>query len=296
MFAGIGPALVDYIHVIDEYPKRGGHAVVKNTFRYPGGAGANVIYGLSKYGVKCSFYSAVGNDEDAEFFKRSMENVSLKLFVTHERTGKVDIYVDREGERTFFVHPNASGVLNIEMDDEDFKMNDYFYLDPFPSKDSLDFHKRVAKRAKRFGKKVILSMSYPYVILGFERLRGLLKYCDIVFSSKAEFELLNADVKDVLEYVELFVLTLGKEGAKAFTRDGEFYHPAFKVKAVDTTGAGDAFAVGFLYCYIKGYDIETCLKIGNFVASYNVQRYGARNFPPLQKVAKKASLFKAGMN
>ncbi len=284
MFAGVGPALVDYIHVIDEYPKRGGHTIVKESFRYPGGAGANVTYGLSLYGFKCSFYSAVGRDEDAEFFRNSMEGVLLKLSVTHEKTGRVDIYVDRDGERTFFVHPNASGVLNIDMDVEDFKMNEHFYLDPFPSTKSVEFHLNVAKRAKEFGKTVILSMSYPYVSLGFEKLKELLNYCDIVFSSKAEFDLLGVDVEDVLEHVDIFVLTLGKEGAKAFADDNEYYHPAFKVKAVDTTGAGDAFAVGFLYCYLKGYDIETCLRVGNFVAGYNVQRYGARNFPPLHEV------------
>lgn len=284
MFAGVGPALIDYIHLIDEYPKRGGQAVVKKSFRYPGGAGANVVYGLSYYGVKCSFYSAVGNDEDAEFFKRSMEKVLLKLYITHERTGRVDIYVDGEGERTFFVHPNASGILRIKMSDSDFKVNDYFYLDPFPSKDSLKFHKFVAKNAKNFGKKVILSMSYPYVSLGFERLKSLLKYCDIVFSSKEEFDLLNIEVEDILNYVDIFVLTLGKDGAKAFTDEKDYYHPAFKVKAVDTTGAGDSFAVGFLYCYLKGYDLEKCLKIGNFVASYNIQNYGARNFPPLHDI------------
>ena len=284
MFAGVGPALIDYIHSIDVYPERGGHAVVKSTIRSASGAGANVIYGLSKYGIKCSFYSTIGMDEDAELFKRSMNGVRLKLSVTHEKTGKVDIYVDRDGERTFFVHPNASGILRLEIDDEDFKMNDYFYLDPFPSQSSLDVHTDVAKKAKNFGKTVILSMSYPYVIVGLDKLKRLLRYTDIVITSKAEFDILNADEEDILQFVDMFILTMGKNGAKALTKDGVHYHPAYKVKVVDTTGAGDAFAVGFFYCYLKGYDLKTCLKIGNFVASYNIQHYGARNFPPLHEV------------
>ncbi|ADB58364.1 carbohydrate kinase family protein [Archaeoglobus profundus] len=284
MFAGVGPALIDYIHTIDQYPPRGGHAVVKSTVKSAGGAGANVIYGLSRYGVKCSFYSTIGKDEDAELFKDSMKGVYLKLSVTHEKTGKVNVYVDRDGERTFFVHPNASGVLKLEMDDEDFKMNDYFYLDPFPSEKSLDVHTDIAKRAKEFGKTVILSMSYPYVIMGFEKLKGILKYIDIAITSKAEFDLLGVDEEDILKFVDIFVITMGKEGAKAIAQDGVYYYPAYDVKVVDTTGAGDAFAVGFFYCYIKGYDLNTCLKIGNLVASYNIQRYGARNFPPLHEV------------
>ncbi len=284
MFAGVGPALVDYVHVIDEYPERGGHAVVKDSKKFAGGAGANVVYGLSLYGIKCSFYSAVGRDEDAEFFKRSMGSVMLKLSVTHDKTGKVDVYVDKEGERTFFVHPNASGVLNIEIDDEDFEVNDYFYLDPFPSMESLNFHVRVAKKAKKFGKAVILSMSYPYVKLGFENLKEVLKFTDIAITSEREFKLLEVEEDEVLKFVDLLIVTLGERGAKALTKYGEFYHPAYKVNAVDTTGAGDAFAVGFFYCYLKGHDLRTCLKIGNFVAGYNVRHYGARNFPPLNHV------------
>ena len=284
MFAGIGPALVDYIHCIDEYPKRGGHTVVKSTMRSAGGAGANVIYGLSRYGIRCSFYSTIGRDEDAEFFKKSMDGVYLKLAVTHEKTGKVDIYVDREGERTFFVHPNASGVLKLDMDDEDYRMNNYFYLDPFPSKDSLNVHIKIAKKAKEFGKKVILSMSYPYVIMGFDRLKYLLRYTDIVITSKAEFIHLNVSEEDILKFADLFILTMGKDGAKALTKDEVHYHPAYRVNVVDTTGAGDAFAVGFFYCYLKGYDLKTCLKIGNFVASYNIQHFGARNFPTLHQI------------
>jgi len=284
MIAGVGPALIDYIHLIDEYPERGGNTIVIWTKKFAGGAGANVIYGLSRYGIECSFYSTIGRDEDAEFFRRSMEGVYLKLKVTHERTGRVDIYVDRQGERTFFVHPNASGILKLDMDCGDFEMNDYFYLDPFPSRESLKLHIEVARKAKEFGKEVILSMSYPYVKMGFESLKELLRYTDIVITSKAEFDLLDVEIEDVLKFVDLFVLTMGKDGAMALTGNSEFYHPAYKVKVVDTTGAGDSFAVGFLYCYLKGYDVETCLKIGNFVAGYNVQKYGARNIPSLNEV------------
>ena len=282
MFAGIGPALVDYIHYIDEYPKRGGHAVVKKSVRMAGGAGANVVCGLAKYGVKCRFYSTVGKDEDARFFAESMKGVELKFNVTHEKTGKVDIFVDKDGERTFFVHPNASGIVELKINDEDYKEVDYFYLDPFPSKDSFSVQLSIAKNAKSFGKCVILSLSYPYVVMGFERVKEILKFTDIAITSQPEFELLSVAEDYVLRYVEILVITLGKKGSKVITAEEEHYQPAFKVeRVVDTTGAGDAFSVGFLYGYIKGYSLKTCLKLGNYVASYNIQHFGARNYPDL---------------
>lgn len=285
MIAGVGPALVDYIYAIDEYPQRGGHAIVKNFIRMPGGACANVIAGLASFGVRCRFYSTIGRDENAEFFIESMKGVELKLNVTHDLTGRVDVYVDRHGERTFFVHPNASGIVELDIGERDYDEVDYFYLDPFPSEMSFDVHLKIAMKAKEHGKFVILNPGYPYTKLGFEKLKELLKFTDLVIISEPEFRSLGVGERDLLELVEILVITLGSRGSKALTKNGEFYQPAFKVEEViDTTGAGDAFSAGFLYGFLKGLPLDTCLKLGNFVASYNIQHYGARNFPKREEV------------
>ncbi len=287
MIAGVGPALVDHIYAIDEYPQRGGHAIVKNFVRMPGGACANVIAGLANFGVRCRFYSTIGRDENAKFFIESMKNVELKLKVTHDLTGRVDVYVDRHGERTFFVHPNASGVVELDVSDKDYEEVDYFYLDPFPSKQSFDVHLEIAKNAKKHGKFVILNPGYPYTKLGFEKLKELLKFTNLVIISEPEFKSLKVSEKDVLKFVEILVITLGSRGSKAVTKNETFYQPAFSVdRVVDTTGAGDAFSAGFLYGFLKGLPLETCLKLGNFVASYNIRYYGARNFPAKDEVDK----------
>ena len=280
--AGVGPALVDYINLVDEYPLAGGHAVVKKTMKMAGGAAANVIFGLSRFEVRCRFYSTVGRDKDAEFFKNSMNNVDLFLKTTHKETGKVTIYVDRNGERTFFVHPNAAGNLRLTIKNRDVKKIDFFYLDPFPSNRSFDIHLKLARRAKRFKKFVILNPGFPYVSLGFKKLSRLLRYVDMVIMSSDEFSKLSVDEKKFLEYVEYLVVTLGKRGSMCITNSEKLKvikKPAFKTTIVDTTGAGDAFAAGFIYGFINGFKIETCLLLGNFVASYNIKHYGARNFP-----------------
>jgi len=285
MIAGVGPALVDHIYAIDEYPQKGGHAIVKNFVRMPGGACANVIAGLASFGVKCRFYSTIGRDENAKFFTESMKNVDLRLKVTHDLTGRVDVYVDKHGERTFFVHPNASGIVDLDMDERDYEEVDYFYLDPFPSEQSFEVHLEIAKNAKKHGKFVILNPGYPYTKLGFYKLKELLKFTDLVIISEPEFKSLKVSEKDLLELVEIIVITLGSRGSRAVTKGGEFYQPAFKVeKVVDTTGAGDAFSAGFLYGFLKGLPLDTCLRLGNFVASYNIQYYGARNFPSKDEV------------
>ena len=283
MIAGIGPALVDYIYTIDEFPQRGGHAIVKGFVRMPGGACANVIAGLSSFGVKCRFYSTIGRDEDAEFFVKSMEGVDLRLKVTHDLTGRVEVYVDRDGERTFFVHPNASGIVDLDL--EGLEEVDQIYLDPFPAEDSFEVQLKVARKAKELRKYVILNPGYPYTKLGFERLKELLEHTDMLILSEPELRCLGVSEEDLLRYVDVVVVTLGSKGSKAVTKDGTYYQPAFRVeKVVDTTGAGDAFSAGFLYGFLKSLPMDLCLKLGNFVASYNIQRYGARNFPPKESL------------
>jgi ribokinase len=284
MIACVGPALIDYIHEVDEYPPLGGHAVVKSTSIMPGGAGGNVVYGLSKLGLKCRFYTTLGEDVEAELYLEDMKRVGVEVrySISHRETGKCHIYVDKRGERTFFVHPNAAGRINLEIENEELEELDYLYLDPFPSKQSFDFHLDVAKRAKEAGCEIIINPGFPYISLGLQRLMELLNYCDLVFASKDEIG--DLPIQEIQSRVKLLVITLGKEGSTAYSGGRRYFARAFEVKAVDTTGAGDAFAAGFIYAYLGGFDVESCLKAGNFAASKNVQKLGARNFPEREEM------------
>jgi ribokinase len=277
MFTAYAPALVDYIHFIDNFPNRGGHAVIKSTYRMPGGAGCNVAHNLATAGIDATIFTTLGKDEDAEFFVR---NTAAKVIAaeTDEFTGKVDVFVDKSGERTFFVHPNAAGKPYVEVDPAE-----YLYLDPFPSEMSFDLQLEVAK--KHDGT-VILNPGFPYVTIDFEKFKLILKYTNILILSTSEFDMLGVDVNDILKLVDYLVITQGSRGSTCYTEHASFQAEAPKVNVIDTTGAGDAFAAGFILGFIKGLDIEVCLKIGNFCGAYNVERVGARNFPSRQQIEK----------
>ncbi len=285
--SGVGPALVDRICRINRYPERGGQAIVRESIKQAGGAAANTIYGLASFGERCRFYTTLGKDANADFFKSSLEKVGVSVFywITHPETGEVDIYVDEDGERTFFVHPNASGELKLRLEEKDYTETKLFYLDPFPSEMSFDVHLGIAREARSRGCKVALNLGYPYASLGFDKLSELLRYVDIAILSEMEFSMTGADPEDFLDYVSVLVVTLGERGSVAYHRGGKVFSPAFKVeRVVDTTGAGDSFAAGFLKAMLSGRSLEECLKAGNFVASYNIQHYGARNFPEWSEV------------
>ncbi len=275
MFSVHAPALVDYIYLIDRYPEKGGHAIIRSSTRSPGGAGANVAHHMGSLGIKSTLYTTLGQDEDAEYF---IQNTKAEIVAkrTHSKTGKVHVFVESGGERTFFVEPNAAGRPFAEVEG-----GEVLYLDPFPSDESFRVQKEIAEYFEGF---VVLKPGCPYVSLGFERLKEMLRSVNMVIMSSQEFRSLGVDVSEILKYVEFLVVTQGKLGSACYTRDSSYHTKAFNARVVDTTGAGDAFAAGFIYCFMKGYTIDVCLKIGNFCGAYNVERVGARNFPPPEDI------------
>ena len=275
MIAAHAPALVDYVYLIESFPSVGGHAKILSSAKSPGGAGANVVHNLAALGMKTVLFTTLGKDADAEYF---VKNTRAKVIAetTDELTGRVLVFVDRNGERTFFVQPNAAGKPFVRV-----KEGDYLYVDPFPSEFSFDVQREVMEN---FGGSVVFSPGYLYASVGFEKISELLKFSDMVIMSSNEFEMLKASPEDFLQFVDYLIVTLGAEGSVCYTKGEKLFQRAFKAKAVDTTGAGDAFSAGFLYAFINGYPLEVCLKLGNFCGAYNVERVGARAFPSRELV------------
>ncbi len=275
MISAHAPALVDYVYLIESFPTSGGHARILSATRSPGGAGANVVHNLARLGLRAKLFTTLGKDSDAEYF---VENTEAEVIaeITDELTGKVLVFVDRTGERTFFVQPNAAGKPFVRVED-----GDYLYVDPFPSEFSFDVQREVMENFDGF---VILNPGYLYAKMGFKKLSELLMFADMVIMSSSEFEMLRASAEDFLNFVEYLIVTMGAEGSVCYTKGEKMFEKAFKAKAVDTTGAGDAFSAGFLYAFISGYPLKDCLKLGNFCGAYNVERVSARAFPSKELV------------
>jgi len=84
--------------------------------------------------------------------------------------------------------------------------------------------------------------------------------------------------------IETVVVKQGSSGVYAINNNEECHVEAFKCDVVDTTGAGDSFNSGFLYSYLKGYDLEKSCKIANWVASRAIQGFGMEKFPSLKEL------------
>ena len=130
-----------------------------------------------------------------------------------------------------------------------------------------------------------------YVQKGFDELRPILERTNILLINESELRLLCNNNESPLKElaigfldlgIETVVVKKGAEGVFAMNNSSECEVEPFKCDVVDTTGAGDSFNSGFLYSYLKGYDLEKSCRIGNWVASKAIEGFGMEKFPTLK--------------
>lgn len=302
---GIGSALVDILtridnddileelnirkgsmHLVDE---KSSVVIEKALENYentmaPGGSAANTIHALAKMGIESGFVSYIGKDEIGKFFESSMNSVGVKsyLFNSDMASGTARTIISADGERTFATNLGASLEINENIiTTEIFKKWDYCYLEGYLIANKPVFVKTIST-AKECGCKVILDLaSYNVVEDNRDFLKELLPQIDIVFANEEEAKSLTLmSAEESLHYiadkVDIAVVKVGKKGSLIKRGDEVVSIGCNDVKVVDTTGAGDMYAAGFLYGLINDYDLERCGTIGNLLAESVIQVVGAK--------------------
>ena len=250
----------------------------------PGGSAANTIHGLATLGIESGFISYLGKDKIGKFFEESMTSAGVKPLVFHTDTtsGTARTIISADGERTFATNLGASlelneGVITPEL----FKNWDYCYVEGYLIANKAVFTKTIAT-AKECGCKVVLDLaSFNVVEDNREFLNELLPQIDIVFANEEEAKALTQmSAEESLHYiadkVEIAIVKIGKKGSLIKRGEEVVTIGCNKVDVVDTTGAGDMYAAGFLYGLINGYDLERCGTIGNHLAESIIQVIGAK--------------------
>lgn len=250
----------------------------------PGGSAANTIHGLATLGVESGFISYLGKDEIGRFFEESMNSAGVKPLVFHTDTasGTARTIISADGERTFATNLGASLELNENIiTPELFKNWDYCYVEGYLIANKAVFTKTITT-AKECGCKVVLDLaSFNVVEDNREFLNELLPQIDIIFANEEEAKALTQmSAEDSLHYiadkVEIAIVKVGKKGSLIKRGEEVVTIGCNKVDVVDTTGAGDMYAAGFLYGLINGYDLERCGTIGNHLAESIIQVIGAK--------------------
>lgn len=290
---GFGALNVDNIYQVENLQLEENSA--KLIASLPGGSVANTIVGLAKLGIATSFVGVVTQDKYgdlllSDFAKNKVDTKKIiRISSNFLSSGLVEAYVDREGRRLLFVKPGINDTLSSKDIDINFlKKALLVHFASFVNDKQFVLQSQVMRKISNFTK-VSFSPGSLFVNRGLNKLKPMIKNSNILFVNKREiFKLVKKNLKQSASELlklgpEIVVVTLGPEGCYVVTKDQKFQQKTRILKARDTTGAGDAFAAGFIFAVIQNYSLKKCAQIGNAVAGFSIQRFGGRAGLPNRK-------------
>ncbi len=264
---------------------------------YPGGSAANTIYALAKLGVRTGFLGAVGDDEAGETLLESFASVGVDtsriVIKTQAKTGRTLGFVDAQGGRTLYVEPGANSLLHTpDIDFSYVRRARVVHLSSFVGAEQSALQREAVRTLPS---RCLVSFA-PGALLarrGLRALRPILKRAFVLFVNRRELELLagTSDLaagtrKLLAAGPQSIAVTLGARGS--YVTDGTHEHKLRALrpkKVIDTTGAGDAFAAGFLYGLLQKKSLRQCAQLGAQMARCALSELGARaGLPTLQEL------------
>jgi len=313
---GLGALNIDHLYQVERILDDG-ETVVTEIKSSPGGSAANTIYGLAKLGVSTGFTGVVGDDAEGKILIQDFQEVGVdtsKIKVkSGAKTGSVVCLSDRQGRRSLYVTPGANSLLTRGDLDLTY-INQARMLHLSSLADDRQF-KMLLELMDRLDSSTRLSFAPGalYTQKGLKALAPILSRTHILFINRNEIKQLTGE--DIINGAEsclkqgcsIIVVTLGRgislelgKGtsqrtvtAISYIRDAETEHVIQPgnhdiVSPADTTGAGDAFATGFVYGLLKGKGLEECGRLGDVVARFSITKLGTRQgFPTLNQLAQR---------
>ncbi len=257
-----------------------------------GGSVANSIVALAQNGMNTAFIGKVSNDEIGSKFIDGLksENVTFacKAQSDDSKSGRCIVMVTPDAQRTMSTYLGISQKLNSgDINQDVIKNSSITYLEGYlwDLDDAQVAIKHATDYAKSSGNLVAFSVSDVFCIERFrDSFRSMIdSNVDIVFANKEEIKSLyeNDNIEEITKILSqqerIYAITMGEEGALIIKGDETYKIEAQKIEnLVDTTGAGDLFAAGFLEYFIKNESLESCGSRGVEMASRVIQQYGAR--------------------
>jgi len=319
---GLGALNMDHIYRVERILDDG-ETVVDKASSFPGGSAANTIYGLAKLGVSTGFVGLVGDDAEGKILLQDFQKVGVDTSQIRVKpgvkTGSVLCLSDRLGRRSLYVMPGANSLLTMaDLDLSYINQAKLLHLSSFAHDKQFKMLLELMDRLD-LSLKVSFAPGALYSTKGLQALAPILARTHILFANQSELEQLTGQgittgAQSCLEQgCHIVVITLGKgkglelgQGANitvtaiCYIRDVDnqyIIEPARQNigATIDTIGAGDAFATGFIYGLLKGKGLEECGRLGNIVAQFSVGDVGARQgLPSLTQLSQRYQELYAG--
>ncbi len=316
---GIGNALVDIMLKIDDdqllndlnlpkgsmqlVDKERSEKVLTATNHLPnelksGGSAANTITGLAELGISTSFIAKITDDEMGKVFRDDLVNSKIqpKLQYSQTGTGTAVTLISKDSERTFATHLGASIELSAnDLTNELFEGAELFYIEGYLVQNHELLEKAVSL-AKKNNQKIFLDLaSYNVVEENIDFLKHILKnYVDVVFANEEEAKAISGKepreaIYDLAKYCDIAIVKIGSKGSLILTNNELTEVGIIKATSVDTTGAGDLYAAGFIYGFAQDASMEVCGKLGSLLSGNVIENIGAKikaeKWPELIKTA-----------
>lgn len=302
---GMGNALVDVLVRIDDdslleklhLPKGSMQLIQEDTLseirkytsgmkihRSTGGSAGNTVGALAALGANPGFIGKIGQDETGAFFGDTLRQrgVNALLATCDLPSGIASTFISTDGERTFGTYLGAAATLRAEdLSRKMFAGYNYLYIEGYLLQDH-DLMLRAVQLAKEEGLQVCLDMASYNVVEAerdfFDQL--IVKYVDIVFANESEAlaytgKAPHEALEEIASKCSIAVVKTGKEGSLVKKGTEVIQLLSCPVDNVlDTTGAGDFYAAGFMYGLTCGYSLEKCVQISTILATAVIQEVG----------------------
>jgi ribokinase len=304
---GLGALNLDHLYAVPRLVQDGGVEVLKSSSQ-PGGSAANTVYGLAKLGLRCGFVGVVGDDDAGRALLASFEEVGVDTsgirLQAGATTGQTICITAGQGQKAIYIVPGANNLLNADEVDPSY-LGDarYVHISSFVGEDAFSQQPRMVAKLPPQAK-LSFALDALYARRGLKAVSPLIRRCAVLFANAEELqeltgEELPAAARTCLRLgCDTVVVTFGagrrqgrsrKVTASLITtrrkteRGPEFTEhdvPAPTARdgpIADTTGAGDAFAAGFLYGLLREeYSLPACGALGHTAAGFSLGALGAR--------------------
>ncbi|MHA1376764.1 MAG: carbohydrate kinase family protein [Candidatus Helarchaeota archaeon] len=290
----IGAALIDLVAVVERFPDIDDEVFVPKLEMKSGGSAANFAVACAKLGLNSCFIGKIGRDVFGQKLIQDFkdENVNIEGVVYSKDIGTGVCYAAISGaDRKLYAFSGAANALSpIDIKDEIIKSSKIVHLASLKNIAPLI---RAAEIAKDGPTKISLNPGALIADQGLRKIENLLSLTNIYISPQDELmkimgnNSLDESLKDLFNLGPTIAgITLGSKGSLIVDKNNKIEVPPYNVKAIDTTGAGDAFSAGFITGLLEGRSLESCGKMGNATAALKIQHLGAREGLPSREMIK----------
>jgi sugar/nucleoside kinase (ribokinase family) len=262
-----------------------GAVAIEKPVMATGGSASNTINGITKLGVAAGFFGKIGKDEIGTFFMNDTlaNGVEPLLQYSELPSGNCTVLVSADGERTLCTYLGAAAELTPgDITESLFEGYSIFHIEGYLVQNH-ELIRKAVQLAKKAGLLVSVDLaSYNVVEANLDFLKEMIaEYVDIVFANEEEARAFTGmEPQEALIHIadrcDIAVVKIGKEGS--YVKSGDVVHTIspYLAKSIDTTGAGDLYAAGFLYALALGWPLDVCGRIGSLVSSKVVEVLGAK--------------------